>query len=74
MATKERYRLWEEFLRCSGTDFAQIQDSNPTNALLRRANDASRRDPMYLIALYGGLPEVAYLAPRWYLSGAAAGR
>ena len=59
-----RYRLGQEFLRCSGTDIAQIHWQQADEALLHRGRRRLEEDPMYPIALYGGLPEIAYLAPR----------
>ena len=32
--------------------------------MLHRGRHSLEEDPMYPIALYGGLPEIAYLAPR----------
>jgi hypothetical protein len=56
--------MGEEFLRCSGTDIAQIQRQQADEGLLHRGRRRIEEDPMYPIALYGGLPEIAYLAPR----------
>ena len=46
-------RIWPTFIA-----------SKPSKALLHRGKRCFEEDPMYPIALYGGLPEIAYLAPR----------
>jgi len=46
-------RIWPKFT-----------GSKPSKALLHRGRRCFEEDPMYPIALYGGLPEIAYLAPR----------